>query len=115
MLVVFTYAPGSSAYNPLERCMAALSKDTWGVILPFDTYDSHLNSSNVTIDKNLELRNFKATGEVLASIWSESVIDGHPAMTKYVDVLEKEREISVQVEVTEQWKSVCIRQSQYML
>ena len=115
LLVVFTHAPGSSAYNPVERCMALLPKDTSGVILPFDTYGSHLNSSNVTVDENLERRNFKAAGEVLPSIWLDSVIDGHPVMAKYANVPEKEREVSVSDEVTEQWKSVHIRQSQYML
>ena len=115
LLVVFTHAPGSNAYNPVEKCMALLSKDTSGVILPFDTYGSHLNSSNVTVDENLERRNFKAAGEVLPSIWLDSVIDGHPAMAKYANVPEKEREVSVSNEVTEQWKSIHIRQSQYML
>ena len=86
LLVVFTHAPGSSTYNSVERRMAPLSKDTSGVILPFDTYGSHLNSSNVTIDAN---------------IWSESVIDGHPVMAKYVDVPEKEREINVPDEIIE--------------
>ena len=69
----------------------------------------------VTVDENLERRNFKAAGEVLPSIWLESVIDGHPVMAKYANVPEKEREVSVSDEVTEQWKSVHIRQSQYML
>ena len=115
LLAVFTHAPGSSAYNPVERCIAPLSKDASGVILPFDTYGSHLNISNVTIDENLKRRNFKAAGEVLASIWLESVIDGHPVIAKFVNVPEKEREVSVPDEVTDQWKIVHIRQSQYML
>ena len=62
--------------------MVPLSKYTSGVILPFDIYGSHLNSSNVTINKNLERRNFKAAAEVLESIWSELVIDGNPVMVK---------------------------------
>ena len=37
-LFVFTHAHGGSAYNPVERRMALLSKDTAELILPFDTY-----------------------------------------------------------------------------
>ena len=40
-LFVFTHAPGSSAYNPVERRMGPLSRDTAGLILPFDTFESH--------------------------------------------------------------------------
>ena len=45
-LFVFTHVPGSSAYNPVERRMAPLSKHTAGLILPFNTYGTHLNPSN---------------------------------------------------------------------
>ena len=62
--------------------MVPLSKDTLGVILPFDTFGNHLNSSNVTINENLERRNFKAAVEVLESIWLELVTDESPVMVK---------------------------------
>ena len=58
-LFVFTHAPGSSAYNSVERRMAPLSKDTAGLVLPFDTYGTHMNSSNGTTDIDLEKKNFK--------------------------------------------------------
>ena len=58
-LLVFTHAPGSSAYNPVERRMVPLSKDTTGLILSFDTYGTHLNASNETNDIDLEKNNFK--------------------------------------------------------
>ena len=45
---VFTHAPGKSAYKPVERRMAPLSKDTAGIILPFDTFGNHLDASNKT-------------------------------------------------------------------
>ena len=64
-----SYISGSSAYNPLERRIAPLSKDTSGVILPFDTYGKNLDASNKTIDMELEIKNFKAVGEILAEIW----------------------------------------------
>ena len=34
--------------------MAPLSHDLAGVVLPHDTYGTHLNSSGITIDKKLE-------------------------------------------------------------
>ena len=77
---VFTHAPGSSAYNPVERRIAPLSKDTAGITQPFDTFGNHLDASNKTIDSELEIKNFEATGKILADIWSESIIDNHPVV-----------------------------------
>ena len=57
-LLVFTHALRSNACNPVERRMAPLSKDTAGLILPFDTYGTHLNATNETTDVDLE-KNFK--------------------------------------------------------
>ena len=68
---VFTHAPGSNAYNPVERRMAPLSKDTAGIILPFDTFGSHPDAANKTNDINLEIGNFKAAAKILAKTWSE--------------------------------------------
>ena len=113
-MCLFTYAAGSSAYNPVERRMAPLSKDTAGVILPFDTYGNHLNNSNKTVDEDLEKENFKAAGEILAKIWSESVIDDHPVVARYVDIPDTPRD-AVECDKSEEWKSVHVVQSQYML
>ena len=82
-IFVFSNAPGFSAYNKVERRMAPLSKDTSGIILPFDTFGIHLNSSNKTIDPILEEKNFKAAGEILAEVWSETVIDNYPVVAEY--------------------------------
>ena len=62
---VFTHAPGSSAYNPVERRMASLSKDSAGNILPFDTFGNHLDVLNKTIDSELEIKNFEAATKSL--------------------------------------------------
>ena len=101
---------GSSTYNPVERRMAPLTKDTSGVILPFDTFGTHLNASNKAIDMELEKKNFKAAGEILAEIWSESIINGHPIKARYVDPQER-----VDTTETEAWKNVYVQQSQNML
>ena len=89
---VFTHAPGSSAYNPVEKRMAPLSKDTAGIILPFDTFGSHLDAANKTIDTNLEIKNFEASGKILAENWSESIIDNHPVVASYTSLPEKEHD-----------------------
>lgn len=72
-MAVFTNAPGMSAYNPIERRMAPLSKALSGLVLPYDTFGSHLDSSKRTINAELERKNFKSAGEILAEIWSEMV------------------------------------------
>ena len=59
IVFVFTHAPGSSAHNPVERRMAPLSKDTVGFILPFDTFDNHLDRGNKIVDLVLEMTNMK--------------------------------------------------------
>ena len=68
LLIVATHAPGQSAFNAVERRMAPLSKDLSGVILPYDTYGFHLDSSNKTVDFELEKTNFAAAGKSLAEI-----------------------------------------------
>ncbi|CAG8763287.1 22338_t:CDS:2, partial [Gigaspora margarita] len=38
-----------------------------------------------TANDKLEKRNFKAAGEILASVWKNTVIDDHPVLVEYVD------------------------------
>ena len=89
----------------------SLSKGTNGVILPFDAYGTHLSASNKTIDMELEIKRFKAAGEIVAEIWSESIIDGHPVKAAYID----SQEPSIDTTESERRKRVHVQQSQYML
>ena len=66
----------SSAYNPVGRRMAPLSKDTSGIILPLDPSKILLNTSNKIVDVEFETKKFKAAGEILPEIWSKLIIDG---------------------------------------
>ena len=109
---VFTHAPGSSAYNPVERQIAPLSKDTAGITQPFDTFGNHLDASNKTIDSELEIEKFKAAGKILVEIWSESIIDNHPVVASYTRLQEHSKML---FHKTEEWKAKHVRQSQYML
>ncbi|MCP3850961.1 MAG: hypothetical protein GY694_12095 [Gammaproteobacteria bacterium] len=92
--------------------MAPLSKMTAGIILPFDTFGNHLNSSNKTVDATLEKRNFQAAGEILAEVFNDTQIDGYSVVSKFVSNVCEEDECD---ELSEEWKSVHVLQSQYML
>lgn len=112
LLVVAAHAPGQSAFNTVERRMAPLSKELVGLILPYDTFGSHLNASRKTIDAELELRNFAAAGKVLAEVWHGTNIDGHPVFASYVEPVEQQQENE---SPTEAWRYNHVRQSQYTL
>ena len=108
---VFCNAPGFSAYNKVERRMAPLSKDAAGIVLPFDTFGTHLNSSNKTIDEELEKKIFEAAGKILASVWSESIIDNFPVVAEYQSPGK-----TVEFKSVDQiWIDKHVRQSRYLL
>jgi hypothetical protein len=111
-IFIVTHAPGQSAYNQVERRMAPLSRDLSGIILPHDTYGSHLSDSGKTVDPVLELKNFQKAGESLADVWSTMVIDKYPVEAKYVLVQDNPDEVPMP---DEKWKSIHVRQSRYLL
>lgn len=80
---IATNAPGLSAYNAVERRMAPLSHDLAGLILPHDAYGTHLNEKGKIINEDLSKKNFALAGETLASVWSNTVIDGYPVIAQY--------------------------------
>eukprot|EP00731_Ephydatia_muelleri_P001579 Em0001g1579a len=63
---ITTNAPGRSAFNRVERRMAPLSNELSGLILPHDKYGSHLNDQGLTIETDLEKKNFAFVGSTLA-------------------------------------------------
>ena len=93
--------------------MAPLSKDTAGIILPFDTFGSHLDQSNKTIDTDLEIKNFEAAGKILASVWNESIIDSHPVIAEYQTP--NEAKIGIDYELDQNWIDDHISKSRYLL
>ena len=66
---VFTHAPGSSAYNPVEGRIAPLSKDTAGITQPFDTFGNHLDEIKLLI-QSLKLRTLKPLRK---SLWKSGL------------------------------------------
>jgi hypothetical protein len=76
-IYIATNAPGRSAFNRVERRMAPLSKEISVVILPHETFGSHLDNEGKTVDLEFEKKNVEAAGKVLTQIWSKVVIDQH--------------------------------------
>ena len=85
LYIEVTNAPGLSAFNKVERKMFHLSKELTGVLLPHDTYGTHLDNAGKTIDTDLEMKNFQAAGKTLCKIWEDLVIDGYPTVAEYID------------------------------
>lgn len=110
---IFTNAPGRSAYNRVERRMAPLSKELSGVILEHNHYGSHLDSYKKTIDYDLELRNFKYAGNVLADIWNDVIIDNHPVFAEFIEPSCSAP--STPDAPSPEWYSSHVRESQYFL
>ena len=110
--VAITHAPGYSAYNRVERRMAPLSRELSGLILPHDSYGTHLNSGGKTIDHDLEKANFQKAGETLANIWSNVIIDSHPVECQFVGNENSQR---ITPEPNDEWVAGHVRQSQYIL
>ena len=110
-LIEVTEAPGLSAFNRAERRMFFLSKELGGVVLPHETYGSHLTNGKTT-DQELELKNFQAAGGVLTDLWGKLVIDNHPVTAEYVS--DPPQDTTKEFSVTPQYKSRHLIQTQYM-
>lgn len=104
-------AAGLSAFNPCERRMAPLSHDLAGVVLPHDTYGSHLDKQGKTVNEELEKKNFHSAAEALALVWSDTVIDGHAVDAKAVAIGQAFEPPTPDA----QWVSRHVQQSRYAL
>ena len=94
---------------PITR-MAPLSKALSGILLPLETFGTHLDSSRKTVDTNLEKCNFQAAGEILAKVWEEIVLDNFPVVADYIENTAKDPR-----DLNEKWISVHCKISQYLL
>ena len=106
-----TNAPGRSVFNRVERRLVKLSKELSGVILEHDKFGNHLDAKGVTVDEDLELKNFEYAGRTLAEIWSGLVIDGNPVIAEFI---EDDAPVILGTK-SEEWKACHVRQSQYFL
>ncbi|CAB4484081.1 unnamed protein product [Rhizophagus irregularis] len=77
------YAPGQSAYNPVERIMASLSRKLAGITLPIDEFRLHLNSQeNVPITVEYVDQEISPFDEYDSSI-SWKWIENHTQICRY--------------------------------
>ncbi|GBP40850.1 hypothetical protein EVAR_88911_1 [Eumeta japonica] len=113
-IFIFTNAPGRSAFNRVERSMASLNRELSGLILPHDSYGTHLDEQGRTKDHDLEKKNFQKAGEVLAEVWSNMVIDGNGVVAEYVEP-DDSAESFIPDLPSQQWYSEHVRESQYLL
>ena len=87
-----------------------MSKALSGIFLPHETFGTHLDSSRKTIDTNLEKRNFKVAGDILAKVWEKIVLENFLVVADYVENAAKDP-----VDLNEKWINVHCRISQYLL
>ena len=73
--------------------MAPLRHDLTVIVLPHNHFGSHLISAAVTVEEDMEARNFAKAGQVLSEIWSEMVLDGHLTVAEYISTSEDEKPI----------------------
>ena len=106
-----TNAPGLSAYNRAERRMYHLSKQLTGVVLPYDTFGSHIVNGK-TVDDSLELKNFEAAGEILAEIWSNMVIDNFPVQAEFINT--PVTQLTKDFQPTPEFRARHVFETQYM-
>ena len=97
--------------------MAPLSKELAGIILPHDSFGSHLNASGVTIDDDLELKNFRKAGEILGEIWSNTEVDGHKVSAKWFDPMDDSASFKAFTDrkIGADWLDTHVRISKYCL
>ena len=81
---IITNAPGCNAFNSVMHRIAPLSRELIAVILPHDKLVNHLDSQRRTIDAELKKKSFAHAGQILAGIWSETIIDNHLVVAEYV-------------------------------
>ncbi|XP_014225558.1 uncharacterized protein LOC106651539 [Trichogramma pretiosum] len=92
--------------------MAPLSRALSGIILPHNYYGDHLDARKVTIDEDLEKKNFSKAGEVLGEIWSQMVIDNYPVTAKFIS---DDEILEPVLETNWAWHKEHVCESQYFL
>ena len=87
--------------------MVKLSKELSGAVLKHDKFGSHLDAKGVTVDKDLELKNFEYARHTLAENWSGFVIDGNLVVAEFI---EHDAPIFKEWKACHGWQSQCFLQ-----
>ena len=104
-------AAGLSAFNSIERRMSPSSHNIAGVAFPHENFGSHLDSQGNAIDVELDKKNFFHASQVLADIWSHTVIDGCKIDCTALPVGKE----FTPPEVSPSWAARHVQQSRYAL
>ena len=125
-LIVVMTAPHFSAFNESERTMAFINEWLNGQILDAFQFGVPIGSNGRTINKTMELFNFKQCGIDLANICNKKDIAGYPVNARYVspksDPFERDENLLLKLhplfetlEEYEKWKLHHVRRTQYSL
>ena len=76
-----------------------------------DAYGLHLDANGKTVDSDLEKENFFKASEILAEIWSNTVIDGRVVDCQAVHLDQK----VIPAEESALWISWHVQQSRYAI
>ena len=61
------------------------SKELAGIVLPHDSFGTHLDENGRIIDDVKELQNSRKAREMLSKIWSKITIDDYEVSAKWVN------------------------------
>jgi hypothetical protein len=84
-LVIVNQAPSQALFNIVERRLPSMPHDLADFILLHDHFGTHLSDTELTEHAELEKENLKATGDVLAGVWSINVLDEYPVVAEYIN------------------------------
>ena len=101
-IFVATNAPARSAFNRVEKSMAPLSKELAGLILPYGSFGSRLDSQGRMVDPDLERQNFGHAGKVGGYVVVARYVDGSAALPTKLNALWKMK-VCVHASVTRGW------------
>lgn len=110
-IFIVTNASGRNAFNKVERRMVPLSRKLTGIVLPHESFGTHLDFSGRIVDVSLEKDNLKKAVDILAEIWSALCIDGHQVVAKYM--VPNNDTSNVPDLLAEEWYAEHVRESQY--
>lgn len=85
------------------------------VVLPHDTFGTHLDNSGKTIDAELEVKNFNKAGEILKEIWSDLTFDDYPVVSEYIEPGKGCIADDDIIKKSDEWVATHVRSSQYFL
>ena len=76
LAVVHSIVPSAGLLN---------SATNWVVLLELGKFGSHLDAKGLTVDRDLQLKNFECARHTLSEIWSGPVINGNHVVAEIIE------------------------------